>query len=181
METAKAKDKSLRDVISLVDNGGDIDERSKEMFKELKAIKEELMDEACSVCQDGTVFRLIGNVYQADVAFTPEFDDLEGVEAEIDAIDAELGRKVAPFNDQATRHEFTGDEDAIKELRKIDPALTKRLFKRIPKPPKREVSTGEISKLLRNVGKDPKKIEAAAALGEHVTSWVPKSVSFSTI
>jgi len=177
METAEAK--KLTDLTALVDEGGQLDEDVKEKTKQLKKVKTDTGIEAEKVCEDGESLTLVGNIFQADVAFSPAMKDMpEGLADVIDEVDPEIGKKLFPYSVEETHYAFLNDADALKELKESDPELFKRLFKRVNRKVERGPNQAEISKALRATSKSKEKQQVKSILMRHVARWFVKSVSF---
>jgi len=94
-------------------------------------------------------------------------------------VDADAAKKLAPFDVVEAHHEFTGDEDAVKTLKKIDVSLYKKLFHRVAASVNRQPDQREIQKALKTGTKKGEPLRAL--LLQYVKEWLPKSVTFNRL
>lgn len=176
----KPKKLKVEELVALIDEGGERDERLKVDQRELNRIKAQILGHAEKVGRDEEgALKLEGLSASATVAFTANLDVVpDETITEIASLDRELGEKLFPFRVVEEHSEFLGDEEAVKELRKLDSGLCKRLFEKVKKETTRFTDLTAVRKLLlSNPKEDKAAIEAKCLLGELAT-WTPKSVSF---
>ena len=166
----------------LVDRGGLLDAQVKESAKEVDGIKKQILAEAASQAGDGEALELVGNTHRATVSFSAELGDellAENTGSKLDAFDEEAGRKLFPWSVHPPGFEFTEDEVAVWELKKLDQKLFKRLFKTVKAETTRAPDAKEINKALHD--KTEKRRGVREFMQQFVKQWIPKSVSFSQI
>jgi len=177
METAK----TLTELKSLVDRGGLLDEDIKRFGEELKRIKGQLTDAAAETPTDGEALEVMGDSFKAVVSYTPEIELPDRAAEAVDEISEELGRKLFPYSVTEAHHEFTGNEEAVEELRRRDKKLYKQLFNHIPQDVERRADIAKLRTAARSDAKDKKKQRLRELVGKWVAGWTPKSITFTRL
>lgn len=180
METAK-EEITLQELKGMADRGGLLDEDIKRKSEELKDIKDKLTGAAAEHETDGEALEIEGDSFKAVVAYTPELELSADAAKEVDALDEATGQKLFPYSVTEAHHEFTGNEEAVDELRKLDKKLYKKLFNHIPQEVNRKPDIAKLRNAARSEAKDKKKQKLRELVLQWVTGWMPKSVSFTRL
>lgn len=177
MEPATEIEPTADPIVEMVDKAGKLDEEIKTKTKEFKALKEEIKTAAKGKDDNGQTYAMSGNLYSASVSYTPVFKELEDIQVEIDPIDNEQGLKLVPWDVEVAHKKFTGDQDAVKELKgTIDTKLFRALFKHVPGREDRIPNIGELTKMARTDVKKHQEVKAVVL--EYVEVWNADKVNF---
>lgn len=169
-------------LIEKVDKAGDLAREIEEKTGELEVLKVELQAEASKQCDNGTAVVLTGNLFKGTVAFSAEFNDLNGIERDLDKIDEEQGTKLIPLKGKKPHKTFTGNQDTIKELKTFlddeDRAdLFKSNFTHVPSSIKRTPDKTALGKMART--DVIKHTGMKAEVLKFIKKWTPKSIAFT--
>lgn len=171
-----------KEITAKVDLAGDLEKQIELMTNQLETLKDKLKDEAGRKVSDGAAVVLEGNVFKATVPFSATFNDLGGIETELDPIDNDQGDKLVPWKGKKSHKEFVGNQGDIKEIKLIlddyegGDELYKRAFKHIPNAQKRTPDKTGLGNMARTDVKKHEDIKAIVL--KFIKAWTPKSIAF---
>lgn len=170
-------------LIEKVDKAGDLAREIEEKTGKLEVLKAELQAEASKQCDNGAAVVLAGNLFKGTVAFSAEFNDMEGIENDIDPIDEEQGGKLIPWKGKKPHKVFVGTQGDIKSLKTIlsetkeGKALFGKSFKHVPDSRKRTPDKTKLGNMARTDTQKHGSLKAEVL--KFVKDWTPKSIAFT--